>query len=238
MLYALLGLLLLGLVWLGGRWYASADPHVLAQGVRVFVATFAGLSMTGLLLAGRLGLALVALGASVMAVRSMLAAGGGGTAPEGRTSDVSTDTLRMTLDHATGELEGEVLAGGFAGRRLNDMGLSDLVQLLAWCRREDPPSAQLLQTYLDRREPDWQAHVAGASSGGARPGTTRDGPMDEATALAILGLSPGCGVDEIKAAHRRLMGVYHPDRGGSDFLAAQINQAKDLLLKGRRRRGA
>ena len=141
----------------------------------------------------------------------------------------------MTLDHENGDLEGDVLKGPYAGRNLASLGLSDLLSLLAWCQREDPPSVALLETYLDRRDAGWRSR-AGAEAG-AEAGTGAGwsgGAMDEATALSILGLSQGAAPDEIKAAHRRLMTRLHPDHGGSGYLAAQLNQAKDVLLRKRR----
>ena len=236
----ILGLLLLiGLV-LAARWYASANPARLAQGVRAFVAAFSALAGTGLLFAGRFGLALITLAAMIVAIRSMRQGAGGGLggfgggADPGRSSEIVTDTLRMTLDHATGELDGEVLRGPHRGRMLSALGLDDLFELVERCRRDDPQSVSLLETYLDRREPDWRdeagARARGAGAGGA--GAAGANGMDDAEAYEILGLRPGAGPDEIKAAHRRLMARFHPDHGGSTYLASQINRAKEHLLRG------
>ena len=160
--------------------------------------------------------------------------GGGGGAGRPHSSEVTTDTLQMQLDHATGDLDGDVLRGRFAGRSLASLGLGELLTLIADCQRDDPRSVPLIETYLDRRQPDWRDHAAGGKQGGEQCGAAgAAGTMDEATAWSVLGLAPGASEAEIKAAHRRLMTKLHPDHGGSGYLAAQLNQAKDLLLRGR-----
>ncbi len=73
------------------------------------------------------------------------------------------------------------------------------------------------------------AHRAFSAFGGA-PGERPSDAMTVEEAWRVLGLEPGASRDEIKKTHRRLIAGLHPDRGGSDYLAAKINQAKDLLL--------
>jgi hypothetical protein len=240
-LYFFFGVVVLILVLVAARSFVRASPAHLAQGLRAFLAAFSALASTGLLFSGRFGLALITIGATFMAIRAMSrahagAGGFGGQSAGQRSSEVITDTLAMQLDHRTGELEGEVLRGPFAGRSLASLGVSDLLELLADCQREDPRSVPLLETYLDRRAPDWRADVGGAGGSGehAGAGPGAQSVMDEATACSILDLPPGASVDEIKAAHRRLMTKLHPDHGGSGYLAAQLNQAKDYLLSRRR----
>lgn len=62
----------------------------------------------------------------------------------------------------------------------------------------------------------------------AKPATSQ---MTEQEAWQVLGLQPGADRDAIIKAHKQLIQKLHPDRGGNDYLAARINQAKDLLLK-------
>ena len=240
--YVLIGILvLIGLALLARR-FVNTNPAHLAQGVRAFAAAFSALASTGLLFAGRFGLALITIGATIMAIRALRRApaggfggyGGGGTGSRPHSSEVTTDTLQMQLDHATGDLDGEVLQGRFAGRSLASLGLAELLDLIADCQRDDPRSVALIETYLDRRQPDWRDHAAGGAQGQDQSAASAAaGAMDEATALSVLGLAPGASEAEIKAAHRRLMTKLHPDHGGSGYLAAQLNQAKDLLLRGR-----
>lgn len=234
-LYLLIGIVVLVVLVLLARRFARMNPAHLAHGVKAFTAAFSALASTGLLFAGRFGLALITIGATVMAIRALRRAPAGGfdsfgdSGGQPNSSEVRTDTLAMQLDHTSGDLDGEVLRGPFAGRNLGSLGLAELLDLLAACQRDDPRSVALIETYLDRRQPDWRddlgdgGHHEQAASGAA-------GEMDEATAWSVLGLEPGASPDEIKAAHRKLMTKLHPDHGGSGYLAAQLNQAKDLLL--------
>ena len=125
-------------------------------------------------------------------------------------------------------LDGEVIAGRFTGRRLGEMSLDDLIQL----REEsigDDSSRRILEAYLDRHH--GAAWRVGAEAKQERAGASGMGQaMTREDAYAILGLAPGADDGAVKAAHRRLMASFHPDRGGSDYLAALINRARDLLL--------
>ncbi len=153
----------------------------------------------------------------------------------GQASAIRTRYLDMTLDHASGRMDGTVREGPFAGRLLSELQLSQLLRMLELYQDSDAQSAAVLTAYLDREHgEDWRdAVAAGAGSGagnGPRNGTDIAHGMSKDDAWAILGLSPGADADAIRAAHRRLMQKLHPDRGGSDYLAAQINAAKALLL--------
>ncbi len=228
------------LLVIGLRWFIHAPVSDLAQAARTFLFVFSALASSGLIYAGRFGLALVTLAATVMAVRSFLKARRGadpfaGDGGQDEVSQVTTRLLRMELNRRSGRLDGTVLGGSFEGRRLDSLGLAELQELLAEFLREDPDAAKLLEAYLDRRDPTWRAGRFEEESGGRRPPPgAGEAVMDERTALAVLGLREGASAEEIKAAHRRLMAKLHPDHGGSNYLATQINRAKETLLRGRR----
>ncbi len=180
-----------------------------------------GIAATGLLVALRQLLpTLVRLFPILAAHRARSAPGQG----QGQTSTVETALLRMQLAHDSGNLQGEVLKGGFEGWRLADMDRQQLEELMAYCRREDEESARLLESYLQQRFP------GEAPFGQERAQTGSSGDMDRREALAILGLPEDASTEDIVAAHRKLIQKLHPDRGGNDYLAAKINQAKDFLL--------
>lgn len=71
-----------------------------------------------------------------------------------------------------------------------------------------------------------------AQNRGQQPGTPA-GRMGRTEALSVLGLQDPVSESDVRTAWVRLMRVAHPDGGGSDWLAARVNQAKDVLL-GRR----
>jgi hypothetical protein len=141
----------------------------------------------------------------------------------------------MRLDHASGRMSGRVRRGPFAGRELAELSLPELFALMAECRATDGESVPLLEAWLDRAAPDWREQEAweGPGAGGDAGGggsARQGGRMSRADAYAVLGLAEGATPAEIRAAHRRLMRGAHPDQGGSDWLAARINEARDVLL--------
>ena len=149
-----------------------------------------------------------------------------GRGKTGGQSVVETRFLRMTLDHDSGEMAGQVLAGRFAGATIDTLSQSQLLELLNDFVAEDDDSAALLRAYLDRTYGgDWHeaSHQADHPDG-------LTGDMTRSDAYAILGLDEGASREQIIAAHGRLIQRLHPDRGGSTYLAAKINQARDLLL--------
>jgi hypothetical protein len=231
MQYLLLGLAALLLVLFAVRGFVFANPQVVAHRIRLGAG---GLALVGSLVLLARGFAGYAM--SLAALGAWLLWGGGlpwgasGPAQKaaGNSSRVVTEHLEVELDHDSGRIRGRVLKGFSAGRDLQSLVPVEMAHLWQDCRFADPQSAQILEAYLDRAHPTWREDMA--RSDGER---TMGGSMTREQALDILGLREGASEDDIRRAHRELMLKMHPDRGGSTFLAAKINEAKDALL-GRR----
>lgn len=152
----------------------------------------------------------------------------------GQSSKVRTSHLEATLDHDSGEMDADVIAGPYRGRRLSGMDTAEVVAL--WRSLADAEdSRSILEAYLDRRRPEWREDAerdGDRRTGGAR-GAAHGGAMSVDDAYDVLGVKPGASEAEIRASHRRLMKQMHPDQGGSTYLAARLNEAKDILLKKR-----
>lgn len=242
----LFGLAALAALYLLLRWFARTPPATIKrQLLRVLIGALIG-SLVFLAVTGRLHW-LFALGASLLpflrrllpliryvpllrGLAAQMKARANSSSATGQHSQVQSRFLSMRLDHDSGDLDGMVLTGQWEGRRLSELSLEQLLELLKTYRREDSESARLLEAFLDRSQgEDWRdAFVSEeGAQGDAAPG---GGPMTPEEAYRILGLEAGAAKEDIVAAHRRLMQKLHPDRGGSSYLAAKINQAKDCLL--------
>ena len=232
-------LLLIGLL-LFMRWMVNAPPEQVARAVKRGLVLGAAGVLVMLAVTGRLHWLFALLGAALPLAQRLISARrlyhsvrSGGAAPGGQTSDVSTAFLRMELDHDSGAMRGEVLKGTFAGRRIDTLTLTELLELYRECHT-DPQSVAVLEAYLDREHGARWREAADAGYDTAdrdQQQTAGGGRMSRAEALRVLGLDPGATRDDVLAAHRRLMQRLHPDRGGSDYLAARINEAKDVLLE-------
>ena len=228
-LIAILGMLLAAVFAV--RWAATAPPAKVARAMRRLAG--AGLVLLGGFVALRGGWAFggpIALFGLVMMLSGTnpfadKTSGGGSGGAGGKTSQVRTKMLRMELDHASGRMRGQVLSGRFAGRDLAGLAPAELRLLHEECAAAGDQSLKLLESWLDRTHPGWREW-------GARAHATDgdDGPMTAERARKVLGLKPGADEAAIRAAHRRVMKSAHPDHGGSDWLARQVNEARDVLL--------
>ena len=238
----LIGLLLLAATVGLLKLFIAADPKKLARTIVWAVSGILGALFLYLAVTGRLSWLFVAIPAIMpwifraqmlaRAFKTFSRMRGASTGQAtGQSSRVETRFLRMTLDHDSGDMDGEVIAGAGAGRRLSRMSLSELIVLRNALAADDPPSAQLLEAYLDRMRPGWRDQTSQSGAEATRAaGGFASGAMSRDEALRILGLEADADESAIKAAHRRLMALMHPDRGGSSYLAAKINQARDTLL--------
>lgn len=225
----LFGLVVLVAVLWGLHIISKADPRV---GARVIKAAGGLLALGGAVwlgLRGQFGIA-VPLGAFGLGLLGWVPFGPAGYSARankspGQVSRVRSAFLEMELDHDTGEMRGRIIAGRHRGATLAQLDVKTLAGLLPDL---DEESRALLMAYLDRRDPRWSEH---AQRDSYPRGAAAAGKMTEEEAYQILGLEPGASAEAITAAHRTLMKKFHPDQGGTTYLAARINEAKEILLR-------
>ncbi|MFT3671986.1 DnaJ domain-containing protein [Aestuariivirga sp.] len=220
-------------VVVGGLWLIRKAAKMPPQAARNFAQKLGGgaiIAFAGLLtLRGQMQIAIpmFLFGAGLIGKTSAFPNGfSWGGKSRGQKSRVATTLLTMELDHDSGTMDGEVLNGPSKGRRLSQLNETDLRAFHLLCTGSGDQSRALFEAWLDRNKPEWR----GAWGQGGAAAQSSSGPMSREEALAVLGLKTGASEEEIRAAHRRLMKDFHPDKGGSDYLAAKINAAKDKLL--------
>lgn len=237
MVYFLAGVALLMLLLFGARLLTNVNPRKLAFGAR---------KAGGVLLFGVAGFLALrgALPIAIPIAAFALSLVGGGNVSglagpfgsnsqksQGQTSHVQTERLEMQLDHDTGYMDGECLTGRFEGRRLSSLSEREAIELYNEFTVDGLKEASLMEAYLDWRVEDWRdrAEEHAQSAGGGRT-KSRGGRMSADEARAVLEVGPNATKEDIRQAHRRLMKKMHPDHGGSTYLAARINEAKEVLL--------
>ncbi len=149
-----------------------------------------------------------------------------GQASASQKSRVTTQAFVMSLDHDSGHMDGEITQGSFAGKALSELSIEDLKAFYRYCQSHDQQTVQVLEAYIQReRLAEWQDAPQSEQPSYASANTS------EQEAYDILGLEPGADKQAILDAHKRLMSRMHPDKGGSNYLAAKINKAKEVLLR-------
>lgn len=142
-------------------------------------------------------------------------------------STIRSQTIIMTVQLGNGSMEGQVVAGEFNGRNLRELNAEETARLLQWCQQHDKEAARLLLAYLARTGGrGYKEQAQSSPADDSKPGRNE--------ALEILGLEDGATRKDVVEAHRRLMNRMHPDKGGSNYLAAKINAAKETLLNSKR----
>lgn len=226
----LFGIGALILLLVAARFYSSANPQQVAYALRTG-GGIASLGIAGYLaVTGRFyaAIPLGYFGATLLGwIPSPAGFGARMRKTPGQVSRVRSRFVEMELDHDSGDMRGRILEGQYENVPLDAL---DRPTMLALLRDFDAESRSLLEAYLDRREPGWREDVDEDAGAGHRE-ATRVGPMTQEEALQILGLEPGAGAFEIRRAHRTLMKKLHPDQGGSTYLAARVNEAKEVLLR-------
>jgi len=226
----LLGVLVLvAALWALGK-IQKADPRIAARVVKLSGGILSLLFAVFLLLRGEAAVA-IPLGIFGLGLLGWVPFGTANPfnrtrKSSGQVSRVRTAFIEMELDHDSNTMRGRVLAGRHQGAALDALPLGTLTAMLADI---DGDSRSLLAAYLDRRHPRWREDAQGDAAAGRAAGAS--GKMTEEEAYQILGVARGASERDISRAHRALMKKLHPDQGGSTYLAARVNEAKEVLSR-------
>ena len=155
-------------------------------------------------------------------VNTLRGGAGGAGGPSARSRHVVIE-----LDHGSGRIDGRILEGTRAGSRLSSISTAELLELASRFAAEDPQSQALIHAYLDYSDPPWRQRQGAGAGGSAAMANTS---MSRQEACEVLGVTENATPEQITAAHRALMQKLHPDRGGSTYLAAKVNLAKQVLI--------
>jgi hypothetical protein len=228
----LLGIVVLALVLWALNALTRISPHVAATVLRAG-GGIGALAIAGLLGArGRLDFAIpigmVGLGLLGWLPWSMPSLGARTHKGGRQVSKVRSAFVEMELEHDSGAMRGRILAGPHEGVTLDSLDVKTLMSFLA---DVDEESRALLMAYLDRRTPSWRENTEDDAPAGRGQSPWSGGKMTEQEAYQILGLQAEASAADIGRAHRSLMKKLHPDQGGSTYLAARVNEAKDVLLR-------
>ncbi|MEP3244767.1 MAG: DnaJ domain-containing protein [Sneathiella sp.] len=225
--YFIIGLaLLIGLI-IGANALSQADPKAILKGLRISGAIILGLLAAFFTFTGRFQFAPPLALAALFLMRNKPFFRGSPPS-SGQQSDVKTDWFHATLDHDSGEMDALILQGDYEGRQLSDLTLHQLQDLQNRIS-DDEKSASILFTFIERQYPDHKNDPDGDYYKDTSTENKSNG-MSIEEALEILELEAGADNEQIKAAHKRLMKKFHPDHDGSAYMAAKINQAKDILI--------
>ncbi|HEX9906361.1 MAG TPA: DnaJ domain-containing protein, partial [Propylenella sp.] len=198
------GFLIVGLLLMA---FLRTPPADLVRQLRIAGGVLLMAAGLGLVFMRQFALAVPIGIAGFMILRRQAAMRSAGSAS--KTSSVRSAGLEMLLDHATGEMDGRILAGRREGRMLSDLRLEELFEV-AEDFAGDEESLRLLEGYLDRAHPGWRDDIH-ADQTQRQSAPPRPGGMGAKEAYEILGLEAGASEAEVREAHRRLIKQVHPD---------------------------
>lgn len=140
---------------------------------------------------------------------------------QARAQSTTTPYLQFVVDD-NGDMGGLITRGALVGKQLKDLTQDQLLSFYRECQT-CRDSRDVFTVYLNKYHP-------GILRGNSKNVKVPNG-LSQQEAQDILGLQAGFSKKDVIQAHRNLIQKLHPDRGGNDYLAAQINAAKERLLE-------